>query len=69
MTVAEELYLLGVPENECGPLAKKLIDAAAVSGYSNALDGIMYAVRFLLQKPAPTLNDAAIRALDTYSKS
>ena len=53
MTIAEELYQMGIPREDCDSLAKKLIDAAAVSGYSNALENILCSVRFLIGVHGP----------------
>lgn len=48
MTVAEELRQMGVPEEECESLSKKLVDTALASGYPNALENILSSVRFLI---------------------
>lgn len=68
MTIAEELYRAGIPEDECEPLAKKLMNAAAASGHPNALENMLYCVRFLISQQRPLIpHDAAIRALNLNS--
>lgn len=70
MTVAEELYRIGIPEAECESLAKKLIDAAVASGYPSALENILYSVRFLVHKQKPPITaQHDLRALGFNSKS
>lgn len=48
MTVAEELYSMGVPQEKCESLARTLILSAASTGYP--LSGILQSARILIQK-------------------